>query len=283
MSSNRARHIDRHAAEQLLAGRPVAGHATRPLAAALRAAAAPTHPEELAGERAMVAAFADAARLAAPVPETGRPSMLKSALAKILTVKAAVVLAAAGTGGVVLASTSGALPGPWTESPADPPAVTSTQHPAPGKPSDAGRPDAPGKGPSPSMAGLCRAYEAQVHENPGKALDSPAFTALVTAAGGKYDVDEYCDAVAAGRDPGRSGDRHGKPSDLPTPDKPGNGSGNDQGNGQGNDEGNDEGTGRGDDHPAPSGRPNAPDSPPATGTPTAVPHSGGPTPPVPGS
>ena len=122
MSSHRAPDIDRRAAEHLLAGRP-AGHATRPLAAALRAAAAPAHPDELSGERAAMAAFA-AAHLD-PVPEPRRPSMLKSTLAKILTVKAAVILAAAaGTGGVVLASTSGVLPAPWTDSPADPPAVT---------------------------------------------------------------------------------------------------------------------------------------------------------------
>ena len=271
MSSHRAPDIDRRAAEHLLAGRP-AGHATRPLAAALRAAAAPAHPEELSGERAAMTAFA-AAHLD-PVPEPRRPSVLKSTLAKILTVKAAVILAAAaGTGGVVLASTSGVLPAPWTDSPADPPAVTTPQHPSSGKPADAGKPDQQDKAPSPSMAGLCNAYEAKVKENPGKALESPAFTALITAAGGKDGVDEYCDAVAAGKEPGHSGDPHGKPSDHPKPDHPENGSGN--GNGSG---------GKPDDHPAaPSGRAHTPDSSPEIGDPTAVPPSGVPTPPAPGS
>jgi hypothetical protein len=123
------------------------------------------------------------------------------------------------------------------------------------------------------MAGLCNAYEAQVKESPGKALESPAFTELVTAAGGEDGVDEYCDAVAAGTDPGQSGDPHGKPSDLPTPDNPGNGPAN--GNGSG---------GKPADHPAaPSGRAHTPDSSPEIGDPTAVPPSGVPTPPAAGS
>jgi hypothetical protein len=49
--------------------------------------------------------------------------------------------------------------------------------------------------PSPSLVGLCTAYLAGVAENPGRALDNPAFTALITAAGGKDNVIAYCTAI----------------------------------------------------------------------------------------
>lgn len=251
MSSYRARGVDRLAAEELLAGEPAAADTAGPLAAVLRVAAAPAHPEELTGERAALAAFV-AAQLD-PVPEPRRPSMIKSALAKILTVKAAAILAAASTTGVVLAATSGALPGPWTETPADRPVVAaSTRAATPstpdGRPSDTGKPDDPGSDPSPSMVGLCRAYEAEVSNGPGKALDSPAFTALVTAARGAENVPEYCDTVTAAA--------AGHPKSRPT--DPGNGHAGEP----------------------PASRPralpsqaHAPASP-VTGTPTAVPRNG---------
>ncbi|HEX6360824.1 hypothetical protein [Actinophytocola sp.] len=142
--------------------------------------------------------------------------MFKSFLAKGLTVKAAIILAATGTTGVALAAGSGALSVPWGESPATPPANSRAATPsAPpsvtptGRPSDVGKPADAGT-PSPSMAGLCQAYESQVRENPGKALESAAFTALVDAAGGADKVPQYCDTLP---------DEHptGKPSDLPTP------------------------------------------------------------------
>jgi len=223
MSSYRSRGVDRHAAEQLLAGAPAATDAPGPLAAALHAASAPAHPEELAGEQAALAAFRDAADLD-PVPAPPRPSMLKSALAKLLTVKALIIVAAAGSAGIVLAATGGALPGPWSGTPADPPSVqrsTSTSVPVSasviptGQPSDGGRSADAGSDPAPSMVGLCRAYTAEVNKSPGKALDNPAFGALVTAAGGAENVPAYCAGVAADQP-------HGKPSDLPTPASPGN-------------------------------------------------------------
>lgn len=258
MSSYRSGQMNRRAAEQLLDGGPASG-ATRPLAAALRAAAVPAHPEELSGEQAAVAAFRDAAQLD-PVPSPRRPSMLKSALAKILTVKAAVVLAAAGTSGVVLAATTGVLSTPGGQAAGDhrpaehPPAAHSTSHTPAGTPANAGKPDQHGNtsspSPSPSMFGLCQAYEAQVSNNPGKAHDNPAFTALVTAAGGKDDVGEYCDSVLAAKDTGGS---HGKPTDLPTPENPGNGGAGDAGHPPA------------DDPATPPSRGHAPDSPPATG------------------
>lgn len=225
MSSNRTRRLDRSTAERLLSGDQATtdthgGTAAAMLAATLSAAAAPARQAELAEEDRALAAYSNAAQLG-PNPEFRRQSMLKSALAKVLTVKAAIVVAALGASGVALAAGTGALPTPWSDTPATPPATSRAATPdAPpsttptGKPSDAGKPADAGATPDPSVTGLCTAYTAQVGDDPGKALESPAFEALVTAAGGKDKVPAYCDTLAG---------EHGKPSDLPTPTDPGNG------------------------------------------------------------
>lgn len=261
MSSNRSPRIRRSAAEQLLDGAPATTEATRPLAALLHAAAAPAHPDELSGERAALAAFEGAAQLG-PAPSPRRATVLKSTLAKVLTVKAAVILAAAAsTTGVVLAATSAASnpsDGPSDHRPADkPPAVHSTQKPT-DKPRNGGDSGKSGDKPSPSMAGLCNAYEAHKSDNPGKALDSPAFEALIDAAGGRDNVDDYCDDLAANKDNGQSDDDHGKPTDRPD-DNNGNGNGGKNGNGQNGNGGPPA------DHPAAPNRDQAPDKSP-TGT-----------------
>ncbi len=143
--------------------------------------------------------------------------MLRSVLAKGLAVKVALVLAATGSTGVVVATSTGALPVPWAGTPASPPATSHSATPsAPPsvtptrRPSDAGKPADIGAAPAPSIAGLCQAYEAQSRENPGKALESPAFTALVDAAGDAGKVPAYCDSLPDEQPAGR-------PSDLPTP------------------------------------------------------------------
>jgi hypothetical protein len=223
MSRHRARRVDRRTAEQLLVGARPAD--AEPLAALLRAAAAPVHPTELAGEQAALAAFQAAAALD-PAPEPRRPSTLRSVLAKLLTVKAVLVLAAVGTTGVVLAASNGAVPVPWTSEPAEPPAVTrTTSAPASTRTPEARTsPNSPPAGtqstPAPSLSGLCQAYLAQMDQNPGSdPAGNPAFTALVTAAGGAENVPEFCADLAAEQP-------HGRPSDLPTPtdstDPPGN-------------------------------------------------------------
>lgn len=91
-----------------------------PLDAVLRAASAPGHPEELAGEQAAVTAFRTAAAGA----------RRRSILARVLTVKALIVGTVAASTGVVLATT-GVLPVLRPEPvpptlPAEPPAATST-------------------------------------------------------------------------------------------------------------------------------------------------------------
>jgi len=257
MSNHRSPRAGRRTVEQLLDGAPAPTDATRPLAAVLQAAAAPAHPAELSGEQAALAAFEAAAQLD-PVPSPRRQNVLKSTLAKILTVKAAVIMAAAaGTTGVVLASTTGALTStdsPSEHRPADhPPAAHSSARPPADTPRSGERPTVEGSAaPDPSMVGLCQAYEAHKTDNPGKALDNPAFTALFTAAGGKDNVDDYCDAIAAVKDSGRADDPHGKPTDLP----------NNSGNGDGAGHGNPPAT-----HPAaPPSRDRAPDNTPPTGS-----------------
>jgi hypothetical protein len=141
--------------------------------------------------------------------------MLKIALAKLLTVKAAAatttIIAATGVGGVALAASTGVLPNPLVDTPATP---SATHAPAtPGSPTattphPAGAGDASAS-PSPSLLGLCQAYTAGAAANPGKALDNPAFTVLINAAGGADHVTEYCDtltaAASAGAIPSRPG------------------------------------------------------------------------------
>lgn len=261
MSSHRTRRLDRSTAERLLSGDQAttdthAGTAAAILAATLSAAAAPARPGELAEEHRALAAYSDSAQLG-PNPEFRRQSMLKSALAKVLTVKAAIIVAALGASGVALAAGTGALPTPWSGTPASPPATSRAATPdAPpsvtptGRPSGAGKPADAGATPDPSVTGLCAAYTAQVGEDPGKALESPAFEALITAAGGEDNVSAYCDTLTK---------ENGKPSDLPTPTAPGNGNAPDT-------------------RPTPSGAsPTSPDRPVPPSTPvhpTGVTHQG---------
>jgi hypothetical protein len=229
MSIQEPRHIDRRTAEQLLGPAPMGirdGHP--PLAALLTAATMPGRPAELASEQASLAAF-QTAQLT-PVPRPRRLSAVKSAVMKVLTVKAVAVLAATTAGGVALAAGTGTLPNPL----AQPARVTSsglsaappTAEPSSGEPSRGGSnnskspkpsksPDA-SKAPSPALVGLCRAYSAGNKGKHGKALDNPAFKNLITTAGGKDKVDRFCQAVllaaqsSAGRDGrNRDEDRHG--------------------------------------------------------------------------
>jgi hypothetical protein len=76
----------------------------------------------------------------------------------------------------------------------------------------------PASSPSPSPRGLCQAYTAHVGSGPGKALDSPAFSALITAAGGKDKVAAFCTSMLSAQ-PGNQPTAHpgGKPSSRPTP------------------------------------------------------------------
>jgi hypothetical protein len=233
MSKDRE-HIGAITAERLIqgarGGSPVGSDRLADLLAAL---ASRPGRRELAGEDAAMTAFR-AARLAS-TPESRRNSMLKTALAKIATAKAAIVLAAVGGGGVALAAGSGHLPGVDTPEhhPGDRPnaSVTQSAHATGGNsaPSVAahgsaaaarraaeGRSATPNGSPSPNLRGLCTAFDAGVGDNPGKALENPAFTVLITTAGGKDQVGTYCSALLAARSEATpthpDGDAHPKPS-----------------------------------------------------------------------
>ncbi len=120
--------------------------------------------------------------------------MIKTALAKLLTIKAAAVLAATAAGGVALAASTGALPNPLT----DHPSASASAAADAAKPAGQASPNDPHGSPSPSMVGLCHAYTAGAGSSSGKNLDSPAFQVLITTAGGKDKVDSYCATVLAG-------------------------------------------------------------------------------------
>lgn len=202
------RRMDRETAEQLLRGDLRALHEVGSLAAPLRSARAAAFPDELVGEQMALAAFR-AAQLK-PVPQPGRLSMLKIALAKVLTAKAAAVLAGLSVGGVAVAATTGAIPTPF-DSTRDAPAPATT--PAHSNGSD-------GAHPSPSLVGLCRAYAAGATDNAGKAADSPAFAALATAAKGAENIEEFCATVTKARPgatPGGAPENAGKPDNVPGP------------------------------------------------------------------
>lgn len=207
MSIQRSPRVDRDAAERLVAGKGVG-----PVASVLRAAAAPAHRDELAGEDAAVAAF----RTAATAEPVRRP-VFRKAVAKALTIKVAIVMAIAGSTGVVLAASEGALPMPWSNIPAEVPATTTTTPQAPSSPgARTAEGQLPPADPDPAVIGLCEAYVA--HED--KDLDNPAFRALVEAAGGKDEVASYCELVEAAKpstEPGRPS-TSGKPEEPGDPD-----------------------------------------------------------------
>jgi hypothetical protein len=170
----------------------------------LSAAAAPTVAAEL-GREAVTAALFRQAHLgrasAVPVPRWRERIVKRLAAGKFVAAAAAAL--ALGSGGVALAASTGHLdlgdhgsragsqhsahaPGQTGEHPTHP------SHPA--QPTD-GQTGHPSGTPTPSIRGLCRAFQAGAGSANGKALTSPAFTALATAAGGKATIAAYCTAL----------------------------------------------------------------------------------------
>jgi hypothetical protein len=130
--------------------------------------------------------------------------MLKTALVKMLTVKAAAVaVVAVGGGGAALAA-AGVLPNPLSAASGKPTAASA-------KPSHSAGPHG---SPSPNLEGLCKAYAAKPDGERGKALESPAFQALLTAAGGQDKVTDYCMTLLPSAKPS-SRPGGGKPSTAP--------------------------------------------------------------------
>ncbi len=214
MSTHRPSRLDRATAEALLRDDPGARHHAGRLGDVLAASAAPGHPGELAGYPAALAAYHAAGT--DPVLPQRRTSVIRTWLTKVLTVKATALLAVTAAGGMALAATTGTLPNPLNHS-----TTTSTSH-SPDHPTPSTHhTDSPGADgsahPSPNLIGLCHAYTAGTATTNGKALDNPAFTALVTAAGGKNNIDTFCKNTLASATPDAS-----HPSNNPTT-HPGNG------------------------------------------------------------
>ncbi len=249
----------------------------RALAAVLGAAVPPPGSGVLKGEEEALAAFRAARdERAAADPAAaglrGRLARLARRLGRTRTGALGVVVAAVLGSGVAVASVgvpflpgSGPNGAPGTSQAPDaastPPAPASPKAPTTGEAGPAGpHPDGSGPGAvppseaSPRIVALCRAQE----RNPG----SPAGAArkpLVTAAGGRDRVAEYCDAVLEGpaalpppADGGRGGANPGSGGDGNS-----GGSGNDGGNPGGNGGGNPGGNGGGN----PGGNGSAPDTP----------------------
>ncbi|HKS46321.1 MAG TPA: hypothetical protein VJT49_14660 [Amycolatopsis sp.] len=132
--------------------------------------------------------------------------MIKTALANLLTTKLAVAGAAAAAvtvGGVVAVAATGGLPGGGSGAPSAPSAGASSAasssqaESTQGRPADTTGTGRPSETPSPSLTGLCHAYTAGAGSDHGKALENPAFTVLITTAGGKDKVDGYCAELLA--------------------------------------------------------------------------------------
>jgi hypothetical protein len=114
--------------------------------------------------------------------------MIKTKLATLLAAKIMVpVAASAAAGGIAVAAATGTLPS-FSDAPSGPPASHAPATPA----SKESAPDKAAGEPSPSLEGLCHAYTAGAGAEHGKALDSPAFTVLITTAGGEDKVAGYC-------------------------------------------------------------------------------------------
>jgi hypothetical protein len=210
--STRRTPITRASAEQLLTARSHGGSSE--LRRVLADASGPATARELRGESAAIAQFR-AARLDV-IPPPRKASMVKTAAAKLLAANL-VIGATVAAGGVAVAAATNHLPGPLHHASA--PVAVGESHSQGALPSASNRPSplptpttAPGRSgahpsgstthpaqgsPSPSMVGLCTAYQAAVADNPGKALNNPAFTVLITAAGGKDNVAGYCATVLA--------------------------------------------------------------------------------------
>lgn len=210
MNTKHSSRIGRRTAQQLLDRASAGtGNGHPSLTAVLNAAGAPGRTEELASEHAVVTAFQAAG--VHPVPQPGRISVIKTAVAKVLTVKILAIVATTTAGGVALAASTGALPNPLAKpapsasaglSAADRDANKSdAAHRAEASKGPKGAEDAEGAkashAPSPSLVGLCHAFSAGNKADQGKALESPAFTALITAAGGKEKVEPMCQTLLA--------------------------------------------------------------------------------------
>ncbi|MGK5444912.1 hypothetical protein ACSNN7_24225 [Micromonospora sp. URMC 105] len=209
-----AHRMDQETVERLLGSPVVDPHdGPEPLVRLLTAVRAAPHPTELRGESAAMQAFRTARAGAArptrtaragaerPTPRPARPRFL----AQLAGLKLALAgLAVAASGGIALAAATGTLPGPLHRDDPAPPTASTVPHDSPSPTAGRDGSGAPSgvesRRPSPaaSVLGLCHAYRAGAAENPGRALDNPAFADLIARAGGRNQVPGYCERVVRG-------------------------------------------------------------------------------------
>jgi hypothetical protein len=207
-------------------------------AAATRAAEQASHGEERAAAEFRSVAHPDR------VPTPRGTSAMSRLTSRIAAVPAA-ILGAAGLvvagGGIALAASQGAVHVPFTghdNRPADAPSATATVNPGlthTDEPTDDATDEAtdeategaeatPGATPSPSLHGLCVAFQAGAMDH---AATNPAFTALQTAAGGADNVAAYCVGLIGERShpthpakPTQAATPHVRPSHPTHPSRP---------------------------------------------------------------
>jgi hypothetical protein len=221
-------HLSRREAERLLDDPTAVPSA---LGTALAAAGAPARANELAREDAEVAAFHTARLTPSPTHRSNfvSPTLIgKRAATRAIIATGAVV--AVTTGGFALANSAHmpTLPGQASDQAtesvskdksSDPTAseTTTTESTSPtATESTTGAttesPETATSTPTPNFEGLCKAFQANDKSAHGKALDSAAFTALATEAGGKENIATYCVALI--------GEPTAKPTKRATPTKP---------------------------------------------------------------
>jgi hypothetical protein len=221
--------------EQVLDGKAPSEGALGGLIASARA---PETRAELPGLAAALTAFREVSA-ASPSNAPRSTSMIKNLAAKVLAAKLLTVAglaAAAATGGIAAAASTGHLPNPLPHSSHasdvaiaavnashGQPTSTATDTASPSA-SDSSEPTSshPAASPSPSLRGLCQAWLSRPHEH-GKADTNPAFSYLVSTAGGVDSVDAYCTSLLASPSATPSDSSspstepsHGRPSTIPS-------------------------------------------------------------------
>ena len=229
--SNHHHRLSRRDAEEILRAPAQSDHAVGPM---LDALGAPGREGELLREDATVAAFHTARLTPAPISRSDM-TLSKPARAATKAVIATGAVVALTSGGLALAAT-GHLPtlpdqasDKATEavakhttksaSPSESATETATETPTETESPETEAPETEtpeteGTTPTPSLEGLCNAFQNGNRTEKGKSLDSAAFTALATAAGGKDAIATYC--VELFGEPKETG----KPDDAATPTKP---------------------------------------------------------------
>jgi hypothetical protein len=199
------RQLDRETAEQLLDGAsPSRAVGADRLAKLLAAAGGPPRPYEYAREEEAVMAFR-----AKPAPARSLPSWRKFLTFKVLAITATITV-----GGLAFASTTGILPGPFNQSPGvSPTADPSSDRPGRSRISSPGAPT-PAATAAGAFSGLCNSYLSKDAPGRSKALESPAYAHLVTAAGGADKVEAYCLALSEKEKEDKS--KEPKPTHEPT-------------------------------------------------------------------